>query len=106
MSVNLVWTLEVDAERIDEARALVAVRREQVKRHSCRDLHVHLVTEGEHAGTRVVAIEEFDTRADLDRFLASQPLDEEAQATITQTFAPVGPFTVVDVLVTQDFAER
>jgi hypothetical protein len=106
MSVRLAWTLDVDAERIDEARALVAIRREQVKRHSCRDLGVHLVMEGDHAGTRVVAIEEFDTRADLDRFLASQPLDEEAQATITRTFAPIGPFTLVDMLVTEGFAER
>ena len=98
MSVRLVWTLDVDPERIDEARALVAERREQVRRHSCRELTVHLATEGERAGTRAVAIEEFDTRDDLDAFLVSQPLDDEAQATIARTFAPIGPFTVVDVV--------
>lgn len=98
MSVKLVWTLDVDPERIEEARALVAERREQVRRHSCRDLSVHLVTEGDHAGTRAVAIEEFDTHADLESFLTTQPRDEEAQATITRTFAPIGPFTVVDMV--------
>ena len=45
-----------------------------------------MVAEGEYAGRRAAAIEEFDTRADLDSFLASQPLDEEAQATIAVTF--------------------
>jgi RecA/RadA recombinase len=61
-----------------------------------------MVTEGDSAGERVVAIEEFDTRADLDSFLASQPLDGEAQATIAATFAPVGPFTVVDMVVVDE----
>jgi len=98
MSVRLVWTLDVDPERINEARALVAERREQVRLHSCRELTVHLVSEGEHAGTRAVAIEEFDTRDDLNAFLASQPLDDAAQATIARTFAPIGPFTVVDMV--------
>jgi hypothetical protein len=102
MSVRLVWMLDVDPERIDEARALVAERREQVQRHSCRDLTVHIVIEGDPAGTRAVAIEEFDTRADLDAFQASQPHDDEAQATIARTFAPVGPFTVVDRVIVED----
>jgi hypothetical protein len=102
MSVRLVWMLDVDPERIDEARALVAERREQVRRHSCRDLTVHIVIEGDLAGRRAVAIEEFDTRADLEAFKASQPHDDEAQATIARTFAPVGPFTVVDMVTVED----
>ena len=103
MAVMLVWTLDVDPSRLDEARELVATRREQVRRHSCRDLRVYMVTDGEHAGRRSVAIEEFDTRDDLESFLASQPLDEEAQATIAATFAPVGPFTVVDNVIVDEF---
>ena len=71
MSVSLIWTLDVDPERIEEARELVAERREQVQRHSCRDLSVHLATEGELAGTRAIAIEEFDTQADLEAFLTT-----------------------------------
>lgn len=102
MAVMLVWNLDVDPSRLDEARELVAVRREQVRRHSCRDLRVYMVTEGERAGERVVALEKFDTRADLDSFLASQPHDEEAQATIAATFAPIGPFTVVDMVVVDE----
>jgi hypothetical protein len=102
MSVRLVWMLDVDPERIDEARALVAERREQVRRHSCRDLTVHLVIEGDLAGTRAVAIEEFDTRGHLDAFRASQPHDEEAQATIARTLAPIGPFTVVDMMAVEE----
>ena len=98
----LVWNLEVDPSRLDEARELVALRREQVRRHSCRDLRVYMVAEGDHAGTRAVAIEEFDTRADLESFRATQPLDEEAQTTIAATFAPVGPFTVVDMIVVDE----
>ena len=102
MAVMVVWNLDVDPSRLDEARELVAVRREQVRRHSCRDLRVYMVTEGDSAGERVVAIEEFDTRADLVGFLASEPLDEEAQATIAATFAPVGPFTVIDMVVVDE----
>jgi len=102
MSVRLVWTLDVDPERLDEARSLVAERREQVRRHSCRDLSVHLVTDGDFAGTRVIAIEEFDARADLDAFLTTQPQDEEAQATIARTFAPIGPFSRVDVVIVEE----
>jgi hypothetical protein len=33
MSVRLVWMLDVDPDRIDEARVLIAERREQVRRH-------------------------------------------------------------------------
>jgi hypothetical protein len=73
-----------------------------VRRHSCRDLTVHIVIEGDLAGRRAVAIEEFDTRADLEAFKASQPHDDEAQATIARTFAPVGPFTVVDMVTVED----
>ena len=102
MSVRLVWTLDVDPERLDEARSLVAERREQVKRHSCSDLTVHLVSDGDYAGTRAIAIEEFNTRADLDSFLVTQPRDEAAQTTITRTFAPIGPFTVVNVLTVEE----
>ncbi len=100
--MRLVWMLDVDPERIDEARALVAERREQVSRHSCRDLTVHLVVEGDLAGTRAVAIEEFDTRGHLDAFRASQPHDEEAQATIARMFAPTGPFSVVDRMTVEE----
>ncbi len=102
MSVMLVWTLGIDPTRIDEARALVAIRRHQVRRHSCRDLRVHLVTEGEHAGTRAIAIEEFHSPAHLEAFRTSQPLDEEVQATIAATFAPAGPFTVIDLAVVEE----
>ena len=102
MSVRLVWTLDVDPERLDEARLLVAERREQVKRHSCSDLTAHLAADGDHAGTRAIAIEEFDIRADLDSFLVTRPRDEAAQATITRTFAPIGPFTVVNVLTVEE----
>lgn len=57
------------------------------------------MTDGDLAGTRATAIEEFDTRADLEAFLTTQPHDKEAQTTtIARTFAPFGPFTVVGVV--------
>jgi len=33
MTVMLIWTLGIDSTRVDEARALVATRREQVRSH-------------------------------------------------------------------------
>lgn len=102
MSVMMIWTLEVDPERLDEALGLVAERREQVKRHSCRDLRVYQVTNGEEPN-HVVAIEEFDSPEHLSAFMESQPKDAEAQATIAKTFAPVGPFTVVGMQTVEEF---
>jgi hypothetical protein len=90
-------------ERFDEARRLVAERRVQVQRHSCRDLRVYRVrSDGADAAIRVIAIEEFDSQDDLDSFLKTQPEDVEAQATIARTFAPVGPFSVVDMQTVED----
>lgn len=97
MTVMMIWTLGVDPTRIEEVRELVAARREQVQRHHCRDLCVYCVVDGAHDGIRMIAIEEFETRGHLDAFRESQPHDDEAQATITRAFAPVGPFTVIDM---------
>ena len=95
MSVMMIWTLDVDPERVDEVGELVAARREQVQRHSCRGLRMFRVVDGDHDGVRMIAIEEFDSRAHLQSFGESQPNDAEAQATIAKTFAPVGPLTVI-----------
>jgi hypothetical protein len=103
MSVVMIWTLDLDPERIEEARRLVAERRVQVQRHSCRDLRVYRVlSDSADTAVRVIAIEEFDSRNDLDSFLRTQPEDAEAQATIAKTFAPVGPFSVVDMQTVED----
>jgi quinol monooxygenase YgiN len=97
VSVMMIWTLGVDPTRIEEVHELVAARREQVQQHSCRDLRVYRVVDSAHDGIRMIAIEEFDSRGHLDAFRESQPHDDEAQATIARTFAPIGPFTVIDM---------
>jgi hypothetical protein len=104
MSVMMIWTLELDPARVDEALRLVAERRVQVERHSCRDLPIYRVLAGDtDAANRVIAIEEFESQDDLDSFIKTQPRDAEAQATIAKTFAPVGPFSVVDMYTVEDF---
>ena len=41
-------------------------------------------------------------RLDVEAFLTSQPNDAAAQETIARTFAPVGPFTAVDVVTVEE----
>ena len=63
MSVMMIWTLGVDPTRIDEVHELVAARREQVQRHSCAISACYRVIDSAHDGIRMIAIEEFETRA-------------------------------------------
>lgn len=76
MTVMLIWTLDVDPDRIDEALELVAERRVQVQRHSCRDLRVYRVEHANGPANRMVAIDEFDSSDDLASFLETQPKDD------------------------------
>lgn len=91
----LVWTLEVDPTRIDEALALAAERRGQVVRFGARALRLYECTQGDAVAARWLAIEEFASESALDEFVAAQTADAEAQATITKTFAPIGPITAL-----------
>ncbi len=91
MRVLLVWTLEVDSARRDEA--LAAERRGQVVRFGARALRLFACTPGAGANERWLAIEEFASESALDEFVAAQAADAEAQVTIAKTFAPIGPIT-------------
>lgn len=95
MTVLLVWTLEVDPTRRDEALALAAERRGQVVRFGARALRLFECPQGDAASERWLAIEEFASEAALAEFAAAQAADAEALATIAKTFAPVGPIAVL-----------
>ncbi len=95
MTVLLVWTLEVDPARRDEALTLAAERRGQVVRFGARALRLFECPQGDAVGERWLAIEEFASESALEEFAAAQAADAEAQATIAKTFAPIGPITAL-----------
>jgi hypothetical protein len=95
MTVLLVWTLEVDPSRRDEALTLAAERRGQVVRFGALALRLFECPQGDTASERWLAIEEFASESALAEFGAAQAADAGAQATIAKTFAPVGPITAL-----------
>ncbi len=95
MTVLLVWNLEVDPTRRDEALALAAERRAQVMRFGARALRLFECQQGDVVTERWLAIEEFASESALDEFAAAQAADADAQATIAKTFAPIGPITAI-----------
>jgi hypothetical protein len=95
MTVLLVWTLDVDRTRRDEALTLAAERRQQVERLGAQSLRIFDAQHADQPAERWIALEEFESDAALEAFITAQNADPDAQATIANTFAPIGPITVV-----------